>query len=159
MESISTVIQPWILHFSSVIILCPPDKFYEQGSEVNTLLVLWSMDPRLITIQLVIAGNKTSGSAWNTGSFFYYYNNNTTYCRTKKLSVYLGLSTCTFAIWKLTSVILVSLLVSATYVNGHASSCLLCPYGFAGLYYKKFIIYTVTEALLQTTNYFLCNDV
>jgi hypothetical protein len=67
----------------------------------------------------------------------------------------------------------VSVLVSATYVNGHASSsiedwsimnyskcfyassCLLCPYVFAGLYYKKFIIYTVTEALLQTTNYFI----
>jgi len=101
-QSISNVIQPWILHFSLVIILCP-DKFCGQWSEVSALLVLQSMNPHLTTVHLVIAGNKTSGSAWNTASFFYY---RTRYCRTKKLSVYLGLSTCTFAIWTQTSVCL-----------------------------------------------------
>jgi len=53
---------------------------------VSALLVLQSMNPHLTTVHLVIAGNKTSGSAWNTASFFYY---RTRYCRTKKLSVYL----------------------------------------------------------------------
>jgi hypothetical protein len=136
----------------------------------SALSVLSSMDPHLTTLHLVIAGNKTSGSARNTGSFFYY---RTRYCRTQKLSVYLSLSTCIFAIWKLTSVILVSVSVSATYVNGHASSstedwsfrnyskcfsassCLLWPYVSAGLYYMNFIIYTFTVALLQAKNYFL----
>jgi len=41
----------------------PPGKFCKQGSEVSTLSVLQSMDPHLNTVDLVIAGNKTSGSA------------------------------------------------------------------------------------------------